>query len=59
MSILGWQPLSYDAHSTLQDVINTPKDKIGTYNVGSFSNKKIDELTDRIENEVDRPSGRR
>ena len=53
LSILGWQPLSYDAHSTLQDVINTPKDKIGTYNVGSFSNKKIDELTDKIENEVD------
>src|SRR6266850_2518170 len=52
-SILGWQPLSYDAHSTLQDAINTPKDKIGTYNVGSFSNKTIDELTDKVENEVD------
>jgi peptide/nickel transport system substrate-binding protein len=52
-SILGWQPLSYDAHSTLQDVINTPRDKIGTYNVGSFSNKRIDELTDLVENEVD------
>ena len=37
-SLLGWQPLSYDAHSTLQDVINTPRDKVGTYNVGSFSN---------------------
>src|SRR5882757_5980202 len=48
-SILGWQPLSYDAHSTLQDAINTPKDKIGTYNVGSFSNKRIDELTDPLE----------
>jgi peptide/nickel transport system substrate-binding protein len=52
-SILGWQPLSYDAHSTLQDVINTPREKIGTYNVGSFSNKRIDELTDLVENEVD------
>jgi peptide/nickel transport system substrate-binding protein len=52
-SILGWQPLSYDAHSTLQDVINTPRDKVGTYNVGSFSNAEIDKLTDRIENEVD------
>ena len=52
-SILGWQPLSYDAHSTLQDVINTPRDKIGTYNVGSFSNARIDELTDLIENEID------
>jgi peptide/nickel transport system substrate-binding protein len=52
-SILGWQPLSYDAHSTLQDVINTPRDKVGTYNVGRFSNAKIDQLTDLIENEVD------
>ncbi len=53
MSLLGWQPLSYDAHSTLQDTMNTPAEKIGTYNVGAFSNKKIDELTVAIENEVD------
>ncbi len=52
-SLLGWQPLSYDVHSTLQDVMNTPKDKIGTYNVGSFSNAKIDELTDAVEVEID------
>jgi peptide/nickel transport system substrate-binding protein len=52
-SLLGWQPLSYDAHSTLQDVINTPKDKVGTYNVGGFSNKRIDALTDAIEVEID------
>jgi hypothetical protein len=52
-SLLGWQPLSYDVHSTLQDAINTPKDKVGTYNVGSFSNAKIDELTNAIEVEVD------
>jgi len=52
-SILGWQPLSYDAHSTLQDVINTPKDKIGTYNVGGYSNPRIDELTVMIETEND------
>ncbi len=53
MSLLGWQPLSYDAHSTLQDTMNTPRKKIGTYNVGAFSNKQIDELTVAIENEVD------
>ena len=52
-SILGWQPLSYDAHSTLQDVINTPVDKVGTYNVGSFSNARIDALTNQIEVEGD------
>ena len=52
-SLLGWQPLSYDAHSTLQDVINTPREKVGTYNVGSFSNPRIDQLTDMIETEID------
>jgi len=53
MSILGWQPLSYDAHSTLQDVCETPGDKIGTYNVGSYSNTRVDNLTHAIETEVD------
>ena len=52
MSILGWQPLSYDAHSTLQDACNTPADKIGTYNVGSYSNSRVDNLTIAIETEV-------
>src|SRR3984893_11371571 len=52
-SILGWQPLSYDAHSTLQDVIDTPVDKVGTYNVGSFSTARIDALTNQIEVEGD------
>jgi len=33
-------------------VVVTP-DKVGTYNVGAFSNRKIDELTDLIEKEVD------
>jgi len=53
MSILGWQPLSYDAHSTLQDTCYTPGEKVGTYNVGSYSNAKLDELTRAIEVEVD------
>lgn len=52
-SLLGWQPLSYDAHSTLQDVIDTPTAKIGTYNVGAFSDPRIDALTNAIEVEVD------
>jgi peptide/nickel transport system substrate-binding protein len=34
-------------------VMNTPKDKIGTYNVGSYSNPKIDELTAQVETESD------
>jgi peptide/nickel transport system substrate-binding protein len=52
-SLLGWQPLSYDAHSTLQETTHTPVDKSGTYNVGNYSNPKVDELTEAIEIETD------
>lgn len=52
-AMIGWQPLSYDAHSTLQDTMSTPADKIGTYNIGGYSNPKVDELTRLIETEVD------
>jgi peptide/nickel transport system substrate-binding protein len=52
-SIVGWQPLSYDAHSTLQETTVTPSGKLGTYNVGNYSNPKIDELTAAIEVESD------
>jgi peptide/nickel transport system substrate-binding protein len=51
--MLGWQPLTYDAHSTLQDTMSTPKDKVGTYNVGNFSDPRIDELTKKVEVETD------
>jgi peptide/nickel transport system substrate-binding protein len=52
-SLLGWQPLSYDAHSTFQETMVTPSGKNGTYNVGSYSNPKIDELTNAVEIEAD------
>jgi peptide/nickel transport system substrate-binding protein len=52
-SLLGWQPLSYDAHSTLQETTHTPVGKAGTYNVGNYSNPKIDALTEAIETEAD------
>ena len=52
-AMIGWQPLSYDAHSTMQDTMSTPADKIGTYNIGGYSNPKVDELTRQIETEVD------
>lgn len=52
-AMIGWQPLSYDAHSTLQDTMNTPHDKVGTYNIGNYSNPKIDALTDKVEVETD------
>ena len=33
--------------------INTPAGKIGTWNVGSYSNPKVDELTNKVEVEAD------
>jgi peptide/nickel transport system substrate-binding protein len=51
--LLGWQPLSYDALSTLRDAMNTPAGKAGTWNAGSYSNPKIDALTNAIEVEAD------
>lgn len=52
-SLLGWQPLTYDAHSPLQNVMSTPGENVGTYNVGSYSNSEIDALTKQIEQETD------
>jgi peptide/nickel transport system substrate-binding protein len=58
--ILGWQPPSYDAHSTLFNVMNTPADKDptapkgqGGYNPGGYSNPKVDQLTRLIQQEID------
>jgi peptide/nickel transport system substrate-binding protein len=52
LALLGWQPLSYDALSTLRETTVTPAEKLGTWNVGSYSNPKIDELTSQIEVEA-------
>jgi peptide/nickel transport system substrate-binding protein len=52
-ALIGWQPLSYDALSTLRETMNTPAGKTGTWNIGSYSNPKIDALTNAIEVESD------
>ena len=54
-ALMGWQPLTYDAHSPLQAVMSTPNkaDGSGTYNVGGYSNAAIDLLTKAIAVEID------
>src|SRR5262249_9442385 len=52
IAFLGWQPLSYDALSTLRETTVTPAGKLGTWNVGSYSNPKIDALTAEIDVEA-------
>jgi peptide/nickel transport system substrate-binding protein len=58
--LLGWQPPSYDAHSTLFNVMDTPADRVagapkgqGGYNIGGYSNPKVDALTAQIQQEID------
>ncbi len=52
--LLGWTPGTYDAHNALSNLMATPTDKgQGTFNLGSYSNAKIDELTQKVQSETD------
>jgi peptide/nickel transport system substrate-binding protein len=52
--MLGWTPTTYDAHNTLYNIMATrggPSQ--GKFNLGNYSNKKVDELTAKIQIETD------
>jgi peptide/nickel transport system substrate-binding protein len=52
--LLGWQPASNDSHNTLWALLNTPAgDGQGRFNIGSYSNPRVDELTRQIGVEID------
>ena len=52
--LLGWTPSTYDAHNALSSLIATPSDKgQGQFNLGAYSNPKVDELTIKIQSETD------
>jgi len=53
--LLGWTPGSFDSWNALFNLVNTPKPEEGrgTFNLGGYSNPKIDELTDQILVETD------
>ena len=52
--MLGWTPGTYDAHNALSNLMATPTDKgQGLFNLGSYSNAKVDELTLKIQSETD------
>ena len=55
MSLLGWQPLTYDSHSPLQAVMSSYDQEVGTgtYNVGGYSNAALDALTKVVAVEID------
>lgn len=52
--LLGWTPGTYDAHNALTSLMATPTDKgQGQFNLGSYSNPTVDELTLKIQSETD------
>ena len=55
--LLGWTPTTYDSHNALTALIACPDDKTGAgqFNLGAYSNPKVDELTKKIQSETDKP----
>ncbi len=52
--LLGWTPGTYDSHNPLTSLMATPNDKgQGQFNLGSYSNARVDELTLAIQSETD------
>jgi peptide/nickel transport system substrate-binding protein len=53
--MLGWTPSTYDAHNALNALMATP-DASGTgqFNLGAYSNPKVDALTKQIQGETDK-----
>lgn len=52
--LLGWSPGTYDSHNPLTALMATPNDKgQGQFNLGAYSNPKLDELTMKIQAETD------
>jgi peptide/nickel transport system substrate-binding protein len=52
--LLGWTPGSYDSHNPLFALMSTPgPGGQGQFNLGSYSNAKVDDLTKAIATETD------
>jgi peptide/nickel transport system substrate-binding protein len=53
--LLGWTSSTYDAHNPLNALMRCVDDKgAGQFNLGSYCNPKVDELTGKILSETDR-----
>jgi peptide/nickel transport system substrate-binding protein len=52
--MLGWTAGTYDAHNVLVSLMVTPNGPEGTFNLGGYSNKRVDELTHLIQVETDK-----
>ena len=54
--MLAWTPSTMDAHNALNALMRCPDDKTGAgqFNLGSYCNAKVDELTTKIGAETDK-----
>ncbi|SFD84316.1 peptide/nickel transport system substrate-binding protein [Paracidovorax konjaci] len=53
--MLGWSPATYDAHNALNALVACVDDKgAGQFNLGSYCNAKVDQLTRQIQSETDK-----
>jgi peptide/nickel transport system substrate-binding protein len=52
--LLGWTSTTVDAHNVLYPIMASPGDGgRGQFNLGAYSNARLDELTDKIASETD------
>ncbi|MEJ6021060.1 ABC transporter substrate-binding protein [Ramlibacter sp. PS4R-6] len=52
--MLGWTSSTVDAHNVLYSIMSSPGDGgRGQFNLGAYSNAKLDELTDKVASETD------
>jgi peptide/nickel transport system substrate-binding protein len=52
--MLGWTASTVDAHNVLYPIMSTPGDGgRGQFNLGSYSNARVDELTNKVASETD------
>ncbi|RYF33792.1 MAG: ABC transporter substrate-binding protein, partial [Comamonadaceae bacterium] len=53
--MLGWTPTTYDSHNALNALMACPDDKgTGQFNLGTYCNQKLDQLTRSIQSETDK-----
>ncbi|MBM3523397.1 MAG: ABC transporter substrate-binding protein [Alphaproteobacteria bacterium] len=55
LAYIGWSASTYDTHNTLLNLLATraPGSPRGVFNIGGYSNARVDQLTDQIRTELD------
>ena len=51
--LLGWTPSTFDAHNVIASIMSCRGDGKGSFNLGGYCNKRVTELADLIQVEVD------